>query len=241
MASLLKALVQAGVGSRRRVAAAVMRGSVLVNGRVVDDLRCEIDAGVDRVQVDGRELHIGPTQAVYLMLNKPSGVLSTVRDERGRKTVIDLLPERYRNIGLYPVGRLDKDSAGLLVLTNDGELTYRLTHPSFEHEKEYWVRVDGELGKAEMRSLEGGIELEDGLTHRATVRRIASNPSYNYSITIHEGRKRQVRRMFAHLGYRVTALKRVRIGELRLGGLTDGGVRQLDEGDVALLQRGVEG
>ena len=235
MNSLLKALIQSDIGSRRQVADAIMRGVVKVNGVVVDDLGHPVDAEKDRVAVDGREVDIKLKKLVYLMLNKPAGVLSTARDERGRKTVIDILPERYRNIGLHLVGRLDKDTTGLLVLTSDGELTYRLTHPKFEHEKEYLVWIDGELGKDEVRALETGIDLDDGLTHRAIVRGIESNLPYNYSITIHEGRKRQVRRMFSHLGYRVTALKRVRIGDLRLGGLAEGGVRRLDGREVGLL------
>ncbi|MEA1959259.1 MAG: pseudouridine synthase [Chloroflexota bacterium] len=235
MNSLLKALIQTGIGSRRQAADAIVRGVVKVNGVVVDDLGHPVDADKDRITVDGCEVDIKPKKIVYLMFNKPAGVLSTVRDDRGRRTVIDLLPEQYRKLALHPVGRLDKDTTGLLLLTNDGDLTYRLTHPKFEHEKEYLVRIDGIMSLKELRALETGIDIDDGLTHRAIVRGIESNPSYNYSITIHEGRKRQVRRMFSHLGYRVTALKRVRIGDLRLGGLAEGGVRRLDDSEVGLL------
>jgi 23S rRNA pseudouridine2605 synthase len=233
--TLLKILVEAGAGSRRRVADAIMRGLVRVNGSVVADLRYAVDAEKDRVEIDGRVVGIKPQKHVYLMLNKPAGVLSTVRDERGRRTVIDILPEKYRNIGLHPVGRLDKDSTGLLLMTNDGEFTYRLTHPKFEKEKEYLLQIGGVLKSHEIIALEKGVELEDGMTHGAAVKSIKSSPPFNYSITLHEGRKRQVRRMFAALGYRVVALKRVREGRLVLGDLVEGKVRELTAVEVGRL------
>ena len=233
--TLLKALVEAGAGSRRRVADAIMHGLVRVNGVVVSGLRYAVDAAKDRVEVDGRVVGIKPQKHVYLMLNKPAGVLSTVRDERGRRTVIDILPEKYRNIGLHPAGRLDKDSTGLLLMTNDGEFTYRLTHPKFEKEKEYLLQIGGVLKSHEIIVLEKGVELEDGMTHGAAVKSIKSSPPFNYSITLHEGRKRQVRRMFAALGYRVVALKRVREGSLALGDLVQGKVRELTAAEVGRL------
>jgi len=233
--SLLKALTEAGAGSRRRMADAIMHGLVQVNGRVVSDLRYMVDAEKDRITVDGRVVDIKPRKYIYLMLNKPAGILSTVRDERGRKTIIDILPAKYRNIGLHSVGRLDKDSAGLLLLTNDGDFTYRLTHPRFEKEKEYLLQIDGVLKPHEISVLEKGIELEDGMTHGAAVKLIRSAPPFNYSITLHEGRKRQVRRMFASLGHRVVALRRVREGSIVLGELGEGHVRELSAADVSRL------
>ena len=233
--TLLKALVEAGAGSRRRVADAIMHGLVRVNGVVVSGLRYAVDAAKDRVEVDGRVVGIKPQKHVYLMLNKPAGVLSTVRDERGRRTVIDILPEKYRDIGLHPAGRLDKDSTGLLLMTNDGEFTYRLTHPKFEKEKEYLLQIGGVLKSHEIIALEKGVELEEGMTHGAAVKSIKSSPPFNYSITLHEGRKRQVRRMFAALGYRVVALKRVREGSLALGDLVQGKVRELTAAEVGRL------
>jgi 23S rRNA pseudouridine2605 synthase len=233
--SLLKALTEAGVGSRRRVADAIMQGSVQVNGRVVADLRYAVDAEKDRITVDGRVVDIKPQKHVYLMLNKPADVLSTVSDERGRRTVIDILPEKYRNIGLHPVGRLDKDSTGLLLLTNDGDFTYRLTHPKFEKEKEYLLQIGAILKPHEISALEKGIQLEDGVTHGAVVKLIRSAPPFNYSITLHEGRKRQVRRMFAALGHRVVALRRVREGSIVLGDLEEGCVRELSAAEVGRL------
>jgi 23S rRNA pseudouridine2605 synthase len=233
--SLLKALTEAGLGSRRRMADAIMQGSVRVNGVVVADLRYAVDAGKDRITVDGRVVDIKPQGHVYLMLNKPMGVLSTVHDERGRMTVIDILPEKYRSMGLHPVGRLDKDSTGLLLLTNDGDFTYRLTHPKFEKEKEYLLQIDGVLKPHEVNALWKGVELEDGMTHGAVVRLIRLSKPFNYSITLHEGRKRQVRRMFASLGYRVVALRRVREGDIVLGALGEGHVRELSDGEVGRL------
>lgn len=235
MSTLLKALTDAGAGSRRRVADAIMRGSVRVNGRVVSDLKHIVDIGKDQVTTDGKVVDITPKRFMYLMLNKPAGVLSTAHDERGRKTVIDILPVKYRNSSLYPVGRLDKDSTGLLFLTNDGDFTYRLTHPKFEKEKEYFVQVEGRMKADEVRALERGIELEDGVTHKTVVKPVRSSPPFNYSITLHEGRKRQVRRMFAALGYRVIVLKRVREGGIGLGSLEEGEARQLSAREVGEL------
>jgi 23S rRNA pseudouridine2605 synthase len=233
--SLLKALTEAGMGSRRRVADAIMRGLVWVNGSVVSDLRYAVDAEKDRITVDGRVVDIKTQKHVYLMLNKPSDVLSTVSDERRRRTVIDILPEKYRNIGLHPVGRLDKDSTGLLLLTNDGDFTYRLTHPKFEKEKEYLLQIGAILKPHEISALQKGIELEDGMTYGAVVRSIKSQMPFNYSITLHEGRKRQVRRMFASLGHRVVALSRVREGSIVLGDLGEGHVRELSAAEVGRL------
>jgi 23S rRNA pseudouridine2605 synthase len=169
------------------------------------------------------------------MLNKPAGILSTTSDERGRKTVIDILPAVYRDKGLYPAGRLDLDSTGLLILTNDGDLAYKLTHPRFEHEKEYYVYINGELTAAEKERLGKGIMLDDGMTYPAKVTRIKSSPPYNYSITIHEGRNRQVRRMFSELGHVIYALKRVRIGSLTLRNLEEGKSRELSVDDIKKL------
>jgi 23S rRNA pseudouridine2605 synthase len=233
--SLLKALTEAGAGSRRRMADAIMQGSVQVNDCVVSDLRYAVDTEKDRITVDGRVVDIKSQKHVYLMLNKPADVLSTVSDERGRRTVIDILPEKYCNIGLHPVGRLDKDSTGLLLLTNDGDFTYRLTHPKFEKEKEYLLQIDGVLKPHEVNALWKGVELEDGMTHGAAVKSIRSAPPFNYSITLHEGRKRQVRRMFASLGHRVVALRRVREGDIVLGVLGEGHVRELSDGEVGRL------
>jgi 23S rRNA pseudouridine2605 synthase len=189
----------------------------------------------DRIAVDEKPLDLKPKPTVTIMLHKPEDFISTVSDERGRQTVLDLLPEKYRHLRLYPVGRLDGDSTGLLLLTNDGDLTYRLTHPRYEYEKEYLVQIKGKLRAEDKRRLEQGIRLEDGMTHPAVIRETVSLPPFNYSLTIHEGRKRQVRRMFASLGHHVIALKRVRMGNLSLGDLAEGKTRQLGAREVRRL------
>ena len=232
--TLLKALVGAGFGPRRKAADAVMRGAVTVNGRTVDDLRHRVDIESDIVTVEGHRVALKPPSPLYLMLNKPAGVICTASDERGRKTVIDILPEKYRRRGLHPVGRLDRDTTGLLLLTSDGEFTQGLTHPRYEKEKEYLVRIGSSLSPEDVRSLERGIQLADGITHPASIREVAGEP-FTYSVAIHEGRKRQVRRMFAALGYRVRRLERVRIGGLWLGGLPPGEARELTPDEVCSL------
>jgi 23S rRNA pseudouridine2605 synthase len=232
---LLKALAESGVGSRRRIADAIKNGRVEVNGEPVENFRHPVNPETDRVSVNGKIVDLKPRLAVYLMVNKPVGILTTTSDERGRSTVLDILPEKYRHLRLYPVGRLDKDSTGLLLLTNDGDITYRLTHPKFEHEKEYLIHIEGRLKPDEIRKLEKGFELEDGMTYPVAVKEVKSQPPFNYSITMHEGRKRQIRRMLANLGYQVPALKRVRMGNLTLGNLKEGAIRELTPAEVRLL------
>ncbi|MFC1991666.1 pseudouridine synthase [Chloroflexota bacterium] len=227
--NLLGILIEAGINSRRKLAAAIMEGRVTVNGEVITNLRSPVNSQQDTITIDGKAVKLKPEQHVYIILNKPEGVLSTVRDERRRKTVSDFIPDKYRHLRLYPVGRLDIDTTGLLLLTNDGELTYRLTHPGFENEKEYLVQVKGFLKTEELQKLEKGVRLEDGMTAPAKAKEVKDSPPFNYSLTIHEGRKRQVRRMFEAFGYKVITLKRVRIGKLTLGNLEEGEVREVTD------------
>ena len=235
--TLLKVLTAAGIGSRRKLAELIRQGKVHVNNVPAENFNLPVNPEKDIVTVEGEKVKLGPRKTLTIMLNKPAGILSTTGDERGRKTVIDILPTEYRDKGLYPAGRLDLESTGLIILTNDGELAYRLTHPRFEHDKEYLVSINSKLTAAETERLEKGIMLEDGMTYPARIKRIKPAPPYNYSITIHEGRKRQVKRMFRELGYRVHALKRVRIGSLRLGELEEGKTRELSLKDVDKLLR----
>jgi 23S rRNA pseudouridine2605 synthase len=232
---LLKALAEAGVGSRRWIADAIKKGKVEVNGEPVESFRHPINLETARVSVHGKLVDLKPRRTVYLLVNKPAGIITTTSDERFRRTVLDVLPEKYRHLRLYPVGRLDKDSTGLLLLTNDGDLTYKLTHPRFEHEKEYLIHIDGTLKPDEKRKLEKGFELEDGMTYPVAIKEVKSSPPFNYSITMHEGRKRQVRRMLATLGYQVVRLKRVRMGNLTLGNLKEGAARELTPDEVRTL------
>jgi 23S rRNA pseudouridine2605 synthase len=231
---LLKALTEAGIGPRRRMAEAIKQGKVEVNGETAESFTLPINTESDRVTVNGKAVELKPDEIICLMLNKPAGIVSTVSDEKGRRTVLDILPGQYKKFRLYPVGRLDIDTTGLLLLTNDGNLTYRLTHPRFEHEKEYLIRLKGRLQPEEINKLERGIRLEDGMTHPARVKEV-STPPFNYSITIHEGRKRQVHRMFERLGHPLLTLKRVRIGNLRLGNLKEGELRRLSAAETNAL------
>ncbi|MFW6102994.1 MAG: pseudouridine synthase, partial [Chloroflexota bacterium] len=237
---LVRLLTDAGYGSRRKVANLVKAGAVQVNNRLASSFTEPVDIERDSVSVSGQEVGPFKPQRIYLMMHKPAGVLSTTEDDRGRRTVIDLLPEKYREAGLYPAGRLDEDSTGLLILTNDGDLTHELTHPRFEHEKEYHVTVEKPLKDEAFHKLETGVEIEGQMTWPARVHAIKES-DYDgeciYSVTIHEGRKRQVRRMFQILGHEVMSLKRVRTGSLILGPLQEGEFRELKEKELKALMR----
>ncbi len=233
--NLLGVLIQSGIGSRRKLAAAVMEGRVTVNGEVASNLRQPVDSRKDRIAVDSKELQRQKEEFVYLVLNKPPEVLSAVSDDRGRDTVTGYIPEKYRHLRLYPVGRLDMDTTGLILLTNDGELTNRLTHPRYELEKEYLAVLDKSLTSDEIKRLEQGIELEDGVTAPAKVKRTSDTSIIGYTIVIHEGKKRQVRLMFRALGRRVLRLKRIRMGRLTLENLKEGDVRELTGREIRRL------
>ena len=234
---LIKALTEAGVGSRRRMADAIKQGKVKVNGVLAESFTQPVDVVKDRILFNGQPVNLEPDRVICLMLNKPEGIVSTVSDDKGRRTVLDILPSKYKQYRLYPVGRLDIDTTGLILLTNDGDLTYRLTHPKFEFEKEYLVAIKGSLTGEEKQQLQRGVLLEDGMTHPAKIREISQFP-FNYSVIIHEGRKRQVRRMFEHLHHVVSALKRVRVGRLTLGDLKEGELRLLSPAEISTLLNG---
>ncbi|MFU8796776.1 MAG: pseudouridine synthase [Dehalococcoidia bacterium] len=235
--AIIKLLTASGVGSRRQVTALIKRGGVAVNGETIESFNHPVDPAEDVITIDGKRIRVASEPPVYLVLNKPAGIISSTADARGGRTVIDILPEKYGHGRLYPVGRLDKDSTGLVLLTNDGDLTHRLTHPRFEQEKEYMVRLDRALEREDAARLEKGIDLHDGRTSPARVRSLKHAP-FAYSVTIHEGRKRQVRRMFAVPGYTVLELKRTRLGTLRLGTLPEGEVRELTLREIEDLRRG---
>jgi len=234
---IIKLLTASGTGSRRQMTAAIKRGAVAVNGEVVQSFNHPVEPARDVVTIDGKPVSLAAERAVCVMLNKPAGVISSTSDQRGATTVIDILPEKYRRLRLYPVGRLDKDSTGLVLLTNDGDLTLRLTHPRYEQEKEYLVRIGQPLSPEDRQKLERGIALDDGRTSPAAIKPV-KEPPLTYSVTIHEGRKRQVRRMFAALGYRVLDLKRIRLGRLKLGTLPQGQTRELTRREVEALRKG---
>ena len=238
---LAKFLAESGVASRRAAEEIIRAGRVTVGGEVVTDPARGVDAsaavgggrGPALVQVDGRAVGPGRAELVVFALNKPRGVVSTASDPQRRRTVVELVPAPAP-ARLYPVGRLDADSTGLILLTNDGDLAHRLTHPSFEVEKSYRVVVDrAPVSARALRSLRAGVVLDDGLTAPARVRRLAPD---TLEITIHEGRKRQIKRMCAKLGHRVVELERVRFGPLELGDLAAGSHRRLSEAEVAALR-----
>ena len=231
--TLLKTLRDAGLGSRRDLAAAIKAGRVKVNGITAESFSLPLKPS-DTVIFDGNPVEQEKPQKVYLALNKPMEVISTTEDKHGRRTVIDLLPEEYKRLKLFPVGRLDEDTTGLILLTNDGDLAYRLTHPRFEVEKEYLAAVDGALNVTQLDQLQNGIELDDGMSAPAKIKPVLLSP-YNYRIVIHEGRKRIVRRLFAAVGHQVRLLKRIRIGKLKLENLKDGEIRRLTHSEVREL------
>lgn len=233
---IIKLLTSSGMGSRRQITALIKRGGIAINGEIVQSFTEPVDPANDIITIDGKQISVTADPLVYLMLNKPKGIISSTSDKRGEKTVIDFLPAKYRHIRLYPVGRLDKDSTGLILLTNDGELTFRLTHPRFEQEKEYLVQIDRNLKPEDKTKLEKGVHLDEGKTSPAEVKSLKYSP-FSYSVTIHEGKKRQVRRMFAALGYKVLELKRIRLGSLRLGTLAEGEIRELTPREIQLLKR----
>jgi len=225
---LAKYLAHAGVASRRAAERLVAEGRVAVGGQIVTDPARDVDES-SAVAVDG-ELVAAEPRVVYA-LNKPAGVVSTASDTHGRPTVVELVPSGRR---LYPVGRLDADSTGLILLTNDGELANRLTHPRYGVEKAYRARVEpAAISERALRALRDGVELDDGPTAPARARSVGRG---RIEIAITEGRKRQVRRMLEAVGHRVTELERVAFGPLRLGDLKPGKHRRLTAAEVERLR-----
>ena len=226
-----KVLARIGLGSRRTCEVLIAERRVTVNGEVIE-LGARI-APDDEVAVDGKVLSVMPDAISYL-LNKPQGVVTTADDPQGRPTVVELVPGEPR---VFPVGRLDLDTEGLLLLTNDGGLAHRLTHPSFGVEKEYLAHVKGGVSRGTLRALREGVELDDGLTAPAKASLLEHDV---IRLTIHEGRNRQVRRMCDAVGHPVLRLVRSRIGPLVDPKLAPGVFRRLEQDEVLDLQRAVE-
>lgn len=225
---LAKYLSSAGVASRRASEEIIRAGRVTVAGATVTDPARDV-SDEDRVALDGTPVAARPERVVYA-LHKPAGVVSTARDTHGRTTVVSLIASPFR---LYPVGRLDADTTGLILLTNDGELAHRLTHPSFEVPKTYRATVaNPPVGRDAIGALRRGVDLDDGPTAPAKVRKLAPD---TIELTIHEGHKRQVRRMCDAVGHPVTRLERVAFGPLALGGLKPGKHRRLNEAELRAL------
>jgi len=235
---LHKVLAHAGVASRRAAERMIRDRRIRVNGAVVAELGAQVDPGRDRIEVDGKPLPRGETAHHYLALNKPMGVVSTAHDPEGRPTVVDLVHAPQR---VYPVGRLDIDSEGLVLLTDDGELTFRVTHARFGVEKEYQVHVAcADFGERQLEQLRHGVMLEDGLA-RAMRASLLKSTDFGavVRIVLVEGRQREVRRMLAAVGCDVEQLQRVRIGPLLLGDLPSGEHRPLRQKEVEALREAV--
>jgi 23S rRNA pseudouridine2605 synthase len=233
MSTLLRTVIDASGLSRRKAFAAIRAGRVTREGLPLVDPSVEFVGG--DLLLDGERLRAPAVAKTYLMMNKPPDVVTTASDEMGRKTVLDLVPPELRAPGLHTVGRLDRDTSGLLLLTNDGDLTFMLTHPSHEVEKEYWLRLAQPATEEQLAELARGVEL-DGVRRRPV--RLESAPEgtpFDLAITISEGRNRQVRRMLEAVGSKVTLLRRVREGELDLGSLPEGAVRRLTEHELWLF------
>jgi 23S rRNA pseudouridine2605 synthase len=222
---LQKFISQAGVASRRHAEELITAGKVRVNGKVVTKLGTKIDPSKDRVEVDNKKIQT--QKLVYLVMNKPKRCVTTRHDPRARKTVYDFLPADLRDV-VWPVGRLDFLTEGLLIFTNDGELTQQLTHPSREHEREYEAVLDKEISSGRVEKLEQGMMIDGKKTAPAKVR---TNGTTVY-ITIHEGWNRQVRKMFGAFGYTVRNLKRVRIGKLKLNDLELGKYKMVERKEL---------
>ena len=231
---LQKYLAPCGVASRRTAEKMITEGRISVNGRIVTELGTQVDDNADTVQVDGNTV-FPETEKHYIAYNKPVGEVTTASDPEGRDTVMD----RFRNypVRLFPVGRLDYDSEGLLLLTNDGDLMNRLLHPSFEIPKSYLTKVSNSVSADEISALRKGVIIDGRLTSPAEVRLIRQETfSADLLITIHEGRNRQVRKMIEAIGHRVVRLKRVRFGPVKLGDLPSGMWRKLTDEEIIKLK-----
>jgi 23S rRNA pseudouridine2605 synthase len=228
-----KFLAEKGIASRRRADEMIKACRITING-VIATLGTNVEEG-DEVRVDNVLVANSETQFEYYLMNKPKGVICTVSDDRGRKTVMDLLPEGVGRV--FPVGRLDYDTEGLLLLTNDGDLAFRLTHPTTEIPKTYMARIEGTMTEKDLNPIRSGVELDGVLTKKCKAHIVETNKAYTkVHVTITEGRNRQVRRMFEAIGRNVSLLRRVNIGKLKLTGLDRGQVRKLTESEILYLQ-----
>ena len=235
MERLQKIIAQAGVASRRKAEELIAEGRVTVNGKKVTELGVKV-TGTETIEVDG--IPLDKEQPVYLLFYKPTGVISSVKDEKGRKVVTDFFPEIKERI--FPVGRLDYDTSGALLLTNDGDLANKLMHPKYKIDKYYIARVKGIVTKEDVKKLARGVHLEDGKTAPAHVKVESVDRKKGTSVvalTIHEGRNRQVRRMFEALGYEVQKLRRERYGFLDITGMGTGDFRELKPHEVKQLKQ----
>ena len=232
-----KYLAECGIGSRRASEQFVLDGRITVNGKVVLNLATDIDPEKDRVAFDGKKVE-QIRKHLYIALNKPKGCVTTTADEKDRKTVLDYLPEKYKGKRIFPVGRLDYETEGLILLTTDGDTANRIMHPRHELPKTYAARIEGTIAEDLLETLRGGVELDGEKTKKCKVRRLeAEEGEARIEIVITEGRNRQVRRMFEAVGKTVIFLKRTAIGDIRLGGMGRGESRELKEKEIEYLKK----
>lgn len=230
-----KFLAQSGLGSRRKVEDLILAGKVKVSGKVIEQLAYQINEKKDKVFVDGKEIKL-INDFVYLKLNKPKGYICSAKDEKGRKTIYDLIPDAKGR--LFSIGRLDYNTEGLILITNDGNLAYKLTHPTYEIEKEYIVVIEGKIKESECAVLRAGV-IENGVRMpeaKVDVIEVLKDKT-RLSVRIDEGQNRQIRRMFDCIGKTIILLKRVRIGEIKLGGLVRGKYKELNNEELLYLSK----
>lgn len=232
---LNKYLAECGVASRRKSEQLILEGRVIVDGKKLDGLAVDVDPDKVRVLLDGKIIR-PINKHIYLKMNKPKGYVCTTSDEKGRKTVMDLLPEKYRSKRLFPVGRLDYDTEGLLLLTTDGDIAQALSHPAGEVPKTYIAKIEGQITEAELAKLRKGVEIDGVMTKSCKAKVAEKDDNFTrLEITITEGRNRQIRKMLESIGKNTVFLKRVSIGEIRLGGVTRGTVRELRPDELRYL------
>lgn len=235
MERLQKVIANSGLCSRRKAEEWIKEGGVSVNGEVITEMGVKVSAH-DIILVDGKPLPV--LVKTYLVMNKPVGVLSSTTDDKGRKTVISILPKEYQGLGLYPVGRLDYDTKGVLIITNDGEFMHTLIGPKSNLKKEYLARIDGLITKEEVRTLEQGVVIDGKKTRKCDARIIDADRKNNstlVSITLVEGNYHQVKNMFLAIGYNVKKLTRIKFGEVEMGNLSPGEVRELKPHEIKRL------
>jgi 23S rRNA pseudouridine2605 synthase len=231
---LQKVMAEFGVASRRKCEEMIAAGKVKVNGDLITEPGTKVDKEKDAIEVDGKIIKCSESR-VYILLNKPVGYITSAKDQFGRPTVLDLL--KGISVRVFPIGRLDYDTEGLILLTNDGDLTYRITHPKHNIDKTYRALIDGEAGTNDIENFKNGIAVEDYVASPAKleiIRHIKGNSIVD--ITIHEGKNRQVRKMCAAIGHEVIWLKRIKIGKIELGELKIGEWRYLNDAEVEYLK-----
>ncbi len=231
-----KFIASCGVASRRAAEKIITEGRVKLNNKKVVDLATDVDIFNDTITIDNNIIKM-QSRNVYIMLNKPKGCLSTVSDDRGRKTIMDYLGDIKDDLRLFPIGRLDYDTEGLLLITNDGELSQKLIHPSNEIDKTYIVKIEGEVEEKELDKIRKGIMLDRRMLSKSRIKFIKYDGKLSrLEVIIHEGKNRQIHRMFESINKNVVFLKRVAIGDLRLGGLSRGSYRYLTEKEISYLK-----